>query len=96
VRIILELESADPETLLSSDALEAFGALSRAGIHVTRVDPATGITDPPIVARMRETLVSRGRRLETAFTEATRAAVEVMPGTFGEYDVDGRFIGEPP
>lgn len=76
MKIVLELETADPEALLSGDALAAFNAFSEAGIHVTRVDPATGITDPPIVGRLRDALVSRGRRLEAAFTLATREAVE--------------------
>lgn len=82
MRITIELEAADPDTLLSSEALKAFIALSRAGIEITRVDAArgqvhgTGVPDPPEVVRAREVLVSRGRRLEAAFTVATRDAVE--------------------
>lgn len=75
MRIVLELEAADPDALLSSDALRAFDALVRAGIKVTRVDPATGIADPPIVGRLRDALVSRGRRLEGPFTVATAESV---------------------
>lgn len=70
VRIVLELETSDPE------ALRAFDALSRAGVEVIWVTPSEGGADPPIVTRLRDALVSRGRRLEAAFGEATREAAE--------------------
>jgi hypothetical protein len=72
MKIVLELEAADPEALLSSEALEAFITLARAGIEVTRVDPAMGITDPPIVCRMRDRLVGRSKRIHDALEAATR------------------------
>lgn len=62
MRIVLELEAADPEALLSSEALKALITLSRAGVAITRLDPAEGGADTPVVDRMREILVSRGRR----------------------------------
>ncbi len=59
MKIVLELETADPESLLSSDAPAAFKAMMRAGIKVTRVDPAGG---PPIVGRLRSPIQpSRGQ-----------------------------------
>lgn len=65
MRILFELETSDPEALLSSDARGAFDALSRVGVEVIWVTPSEGGADPPIVTRLRDALVSRGSWLET-------------------------------